>query len=458
MKNILLDWKNRLKKGHMLSIICVLLIVVAILVAILYQKQREYRQASENSYNMAFSELVDYVQNVETYLAKSLISSTPEHGAETLTHLWREANLAQTYLSRLPIESQELENTEKFLNQVSDYSYSLSRKNIYNESLSDEDLNNLKELHGYSVDLENTLNQLLEDLNSGRFEWGELTKKGTVAFAQQVDNISKESFSNLEENFHEYSGLIYDGAFSEHLTSSEPKGLTGDDVDENKAQELAKEFVGQDKVKEINSLGFAENATIPVYDFSITTNNDETVNISISKKGGHVVNMNSNRDIDIESITQEEANNKALEFLNSRGFPNMEETYYLKQDGIVTINYAYKQDDVIMYPDLIKVKVALDNGEILGVETTGYLNNHTERNLDNIKITEEEARKDLNPDLEITSSGLAVIPTEWKTELLCYEFKGKVEDKEFLVYINAENGREEDILIITNTPNGTLAS
>ena len=458
MKNILLDWKNRLKKGHMLSIICVLLIVVAILVAILYQKQREYRQASENSYNMAFSELVDYVQNVETYLAKSLISSTPEHGAETLTHLWREANLAQTYLSRLPIESQELENTEKFLNQVSDYSYSLSRKNIYNESLSDEDLNNLKELHGYSVDLENTLNQLSEDLNSGRFEWGELTKKGTVAFAQQVDNISKESFSNLEENFHEYSGLIYDGAFSEHLTSSEPKGLTGDDIDENKAQEVAKEFVGQDKVKEINSLGFAENATIPVYDFSITTNDDETVNISISKKGGHVVNMNSNRDINTEVITQEEANNKALEFLNSRGFPNMEETYYLKQDGIVTINYAYKQDDVIMYPDLIKVKVALDNGEILGVETTGYLNNYTERNLDNIKITEEEARKDLNPDLEITSSGLAVIPTEWKTELLCYEFKGKVEDKEFLVYINAENGREEDILIITNTPNGTLAS
>lgn len=458
MKNILLDWKNRLKKGHMLSIICVLLIVVAILVAILYQKQREYRQASENSYNMAFSELVDYVQNVETYLAKSLISSTPEHGAETLTHLWREANLAQTYLSRLPIESQELENTEKFLNQVSDYSYSLSRKNIYNESLSDEDLNNLKELHGYSVDLENTLNQLSEDLNSGRFEWGELTKKGTVAFAQQVDNISKESFSNLEENFHEYSGLIYDGAFSEHLTSSEPKGLTGDDIDENKAQEVAKEFVGQDKVKEISNLGFAENATIPVYDFSITTNNDETVNISISKKGGHVVNMNSNRDINTEVITQEEANSKALEFLNSRGFPNMEETYYLKQDGIVTINYAYKQDDVIMYPDLIKVKVALDNGEILGVETTGYLNNHTERNLDNIKITEEEARKDLNPDLEITSSGLAVIPTEWKTELLCYEFKGKVEDKEFLVYINAENGREEDILIITNTPNGTLAS
>lgn len=111
--NKLVDWKNRLKKGHMLSVICVLLIIVGVLGFILYSKQREYRQASENSYNQAFYELVDYVQNVEVYLAKSLISTTPEHGAETLTNVWREANLAQSYLSMLPIESQELENTEK---------------------------------------------------------------------------------------------------------------------------------------------------------------------------------------------------------------------------------------------------------------------------------------------------------------------------------------------------------
>ncbi len=300
--NKLQDWKERLKKGHMLSVICVLLIIVVALGIILYKKQQEYRQTSENSYNMAFYELVDYVQNVETYLAKSLISSTSEHGAETLTNLWREANLAQSYLARLPIESQELENTEKFLNQVSDYSYSLSRKNIYNEDLTEEDLNNLKELHSYSVELSNTLNQLSDDLNSGRFSWGELTKKETVAFAQQVDNISKESFSNLEENFHEYSGLIYDGAFSEHLTNSEKKGLTGDDIEEDRAKQIAEDFIGRDKVKEISNLGFSENATIPVYDFSITNQEDKTINISISKKGGHVVYFNANREVNQKAL------------------------------------------------------------------------------------------------------------------------------------------------------------
>ena len=451
------DWVSRLKKAHMLSIIFIALMIIILLVAILVKNQKKAKQASENSYNMAFYELVDYVQNVETYLAKSLISSTPEHGAETLTNVWRESNLAQAYLSQLPIESQELEKTEKFLNQVSDYSYSLSRKNIYNESLTDEDLKNLKDLHSYSVELENTLNQLSDDINTGRIKWNELTNKGTTTFAQQVSTESLDGFSNLEKNFHEYSGLIYDGAFSEHLTSNEAKGLTGDEIDEEIAKQKAIDFIGKDKVKDVENLGYSENATIPEYNFSIKTVSEDSVNISISKKGGHIIYMNSNRDVNTEVISQEEANLKGKEFLNNHGIKDMKETYYLKQDGIVTINYAYTQNDVVVYSDLIKVKVALDNGEVLGIETTGYLNNHTSRDTSKIKISKESAKKTLNKDLNISSEGLAIIPTEYKTEILCYEFKGKVEDKEFLVYINAENGKEEDILIITNTPNGTLA-
>ena len=151
--------KFQVNKAYIIASIIVFVVVIGSLIAVIVNNNKEAKTASENTYNMAFYQVVDYVQNVETYLAKSLISSTPEHGAETLTNVWREANLAQAYLSQLPVESQELENTEKFLNQVSDYSYSLSRKNIYNEKLSDEDLKNLKDMHNYSVELENTLNQ-----------------------------------------------------------------------------------------------------------------------------------------------------------------------------------------------------------------------------------------------------------------------------------------------------------
>ena len=449
---------KKMQRNRALIIIAIVVVIAVIagLISVIIKDKNEAKTASQNTYNRAFYEVVDYVQNVETYLAKSLISSTPEHGAETLTNVWREANLAQAYLSQLPIESQELENTEKFLNQVSDYSYSLSRKNIYNESLTDEDLKNLKDLHTYSVELENTLNQLSEDINSGRIKWGEISNKVKTAFAQQVSTSSMDGFSNLEENFHQYSGLIYDGAFSDHITNGEKKGLTGDDIDEETAKQKAKDFIGKDNVKDVENLGYSENATIPEYNFSVKTNSEDSINISISKKGGHIVYMNSNRSVNAETISQEEANAKGKKFLNNHGIKDMKETYYLKQDGIVTINYAYVQNDVVVYSDLIKVKVALDNGEVLGIETKGYLNNHTQRDTSKVKITKEQAKKTLNKNLDIMSEGMAIIPTEFQTEILCYEFKGKVDDREFLVYINAENGREEDILIITNTPNGTL--
>lgn len=462
IKSKLYDWKNRLKDRHMLSLVVTLVTVIAVLGLYTYKRERQFRQATENSYNMAFFELVSYVENVETYLAKSLISNTPEHGAETLTHVWREANLAQSYLSRLPIGSQELANTSKFLNQVSDYSFTLSRKNINNQNLTDEDFNNLKELHTYSVDLENTLNQLSADINDGRIKWGELTNKGSSVFLAQVSNISKDSFDNLEENFHEYSGLIYDGAFSEHITSVEKKGLTGEEVTEEEAKKIAIEFIGEDKVGEINSNGVSEDTDMPSYDFSIKAkdNKNEIITISISKKGGHIIFMNYNRNIEVESISQERANEIGKEFLNKKGFSNMKETYYLKQNGVVTINYAYNQQsaygDIIVYPDLIKVKIALDNGEILGIETSGYLNSHYERKISEVKISKEKAKEKLNKDLEIESEGLAIIPTQFKTEIFCWEFKGKVDDTEFLVYINSETGAEEDILVIKNTPNGTL--
>ena len=447
--------KNKIKKNIFWIILIISIAIIIILAYLLFKKNKEIQLVNTNLYNSNFYELVDYIQNVETYLSKSTISTSSTHSAETLTYLWREANLAQTYLSELPIQSQELENTSKFLNQVSDYSYALSRKNIKGEDLTEEELKNLEELHSYSLELENTLNELALELENGALSWKDLTKKDNGQFAQSVSS-SLDIFDQLEQNFHEYSGLIYDGAFSEHLTSSNPKMIKGDEISEEDAAKKAKDFLGENNVSEISNLGANENANILAYNFSIKNNDGKTTYISISKKGGYVIYSSFNREIKEQKLNYEEANSKALEYLKQKGFDNMKETYYLAENGILTINYAYVQQDIIMYPDLIKIKVALDNGEILGIETTGYLSNHEKRNLRTAKITKEEAKKKLNKNLNIMSEKMAVIPTEYKTEIFCYEFKGKIDDREFIVYINAETGEEEDILVIYNTPNGVL--
>ena len=65
--NKLVDWKNRLKDRHMLSVILALFAIIIAMGIWIYKKQVDYRQASENQYNMAFYELVNYVQDVNIF-------------------------------------------------------------------------------------------------------------------------------------------------------------------------------------------------------------------------------------------------------------------------------------------------------------------------------------------------------------------------------------------------------
>ena len=441
-----------MRKNKIWTIISIIALIATIILVInLFNQRKVYATTKENEYNMAFYQVVDYVQNLKTYLAKAMVSKSAEHGAEMLTHVWREANLAQVYVGMLPIESQQLENTEKFLNQLSEYSYYLSRKNIEGEDLTNDDIAKIEQLYNYSNDLSNTLNEMSEELNNGTLNWEDLMDNTESA---EITEVS--TFDVVEENFHEYAGLIYDGAFSEHITTGRKRALTGDILDEETAKQKAEEFVGKNKIKSTKNNGLVENGDIEVYRFEITTNDDKNIGISLSRRGGHVVYLISDRTVDEEKISEQDAVQKGKQYLEDKGFTNMKETYYQKENGYLIVNYAYVQDEVVMYADLIKVKIALDDGEILGLETTGYLNNHYQRPNLTTKISVEEARNNISEQAEVSSEGLAMIPTEWKTEILCYEFKGKIKEVDFIAYINAKTGEEEDILIVTNTPNGTL--
>ena len=70
--------------------------------------------------------------------------------------------------------------------------------------------------------------------------------------------------------------------------------------------------------------------------------------------------------------------------------------------------------------------------------------------------TTEEATKSISKSTQYEVKRLAIIPTEFNTEILCYEIKGNINEIEFLTYVNAQTGKEEDTLILTNTENGTL--
>lgn len=455
----LLDFKRRLSDRKMYSITIIIIGVVAIWGFYQYKQASHLRQKLDNQYNRSFLNMLGYVDNVQTLLAKSLITSSPTMTGSLLDEARRQANFAQENLGQLPISQQALANTSKFLIQVGDYSAALNNQNLSGKALSKEQYDMLEKLQGFSVSLNKSLDELQNQIFQGRLKWGELENAGNQTFKKTSAQAPLKQFEKIEDTFQKYPTLIYDGPFSDHLENIAAKGVTGDKLTIEQAKLKVKSFIGADKISSIENTGKNNTGWLKSYSFKVVLKNspkDHYVSIDTTQTGGHVLWMLNYREVEKESLNMQKAKDIAKKFLMDKGFVNMVDTYYLKEDGVATINYAYTQNNITVYPDLIKVKIALDNGEIVGFEAKGYLNSHTQRNIPKPNITLEEAKAKLNKNLQISSSGLAIIPTNYATEIFAYEFKGKLNDNDFIIYINALTGEEEDILLIVNTPEGIL--
>lgn len=445
--------RNRTK-----NIIIAILLLTTIFGAYQYDRANRLRNHLNNTYNRAFYELVDYVSNVEVMLLKTMMTSTPEMTVTTLRDLSQEASNAASNLAQLPVSVGALSNTEKFLSQVSDMSQSIAKQTTRGVSMTDEQYNTLSSLHKFSLELEKSLNELKNDLYNGNFKWENVSREGERDISEASEEMPK-TFSSIDQNFSEMPTLIYDGPFSEHMQNRKALGLTGKQVPENQAIESIGKFLGKENINNVTKLADNKNGIIDSYNFKIELagkKEDSVAEADVSMKGGHVIWYLYNRAVGETKIDINQAKEIGRKFLESRGYKNMKDTYYLETGGIATINYAYTKNGITYYTDLIKVKVALDNGEVVGFEAKGYYMNHTERNLGTPKISQAEARAKVIRGEDIKASGLALIPTNYGTEILCYEFIGKLQDKDFLVYINADTGAEEEVLLIINTEEGIL--
>ena len=111
-------------------------------------------------------------------------------------------------------------------------------------------------------------------------------------------------------------------------------------------------------------------------------------------------------------ISVEEAVKKAYDFLSLLKISSMNDTYYEIKDNSVLINFAFGDGGVLYYPDLVKVKVALDTGEILGVESHGYIMNHKVRQNGNFKFSDAEVLAAISPKINADSLKRCLIPTD----------------------------------------------
>lgn len=409
-----------------------------------YTAAKRHRATIEYGYQRALGELTEYLGNLDITLEKGKYAATSGQLQGLSAKLWREAGYAKGVLGQLPVSGSELSGTYKFLSQVGDFCMVLSNRVAQGGTVSQEEADTLRELADYSHEI---YIKVAEMQNAAA--------AGLLSFAEAADAAKAEApalndgFHDMEEGFEDYPTLIYDGPFSDHIQQQQPKFLQDKSiVTQEQAAMQAAPWAG----RALEAAG-ESGGHLPCYQFVA-----DNFSMTVTKAGGCVSYFLDSRSIGEAALTLEEALEKGDQFLKDRQLTGFVQSYYSLNNGVLTINYAYQAQGVVFYPDLIKVGVAMDNGQVVAYDAAGFLMNHTDRKLPDVRLTVEDARSKLSPLLNSEKAPrLTLIPDAGLSETLCYEFVCTGEDGEqVLVYIGTESGVEEQILILLQDETGTL--
>lgn len=409
----------------------------AILSYVLYDSNITYEARNAAAYNKAYYQLIMDSNNLETTLSKAVASDTKEYRGIILAEASAHALSASNNLAVIPSEVEDdKEKVFKFFNQTMDYTKYLAKKVNGGERLSEEEESNLKKLLATSAELKDTLNAAYDAYGGS----GKLFTSGVI-LSSDVLNPMDISYGDLSEASIEYPTLIYDGPFSDVKEEAEGELEDGKDIGIEEAKRIACELFD---VTEVKSL-YEDEQNDLAYSF---TAGDAM--IQIAKKNGDLVMYSRYKDVGESVLSKEEGESAAESFLEKIGYNDLAPVWRSSVNGVLTINFAYKTEDVVCYSRLVKVSVALDNGDILGLEGTTYVAKRGEEVEKEFDIKMDEAEKIVSRKLSIKSSRKAIIPKNGK-EIATYEFFGEIDGMQFYVYVNAKTGAEAEVLRVVES-------
>jgi germination protein YpeB len=176
----------------------------------------------------------------------------------------------------------------------------------------------------------------------------------------------------------------------------------------------------------------------------------------MAKKGGKLVLFNCYEPCEEEKFTMEECREIAEVFVKKAGFDNMKPVWQTSSRAVWQFNFAYEQDGVIVYSDLVKVNVCMERGLVSAVEASTYYYNHTEREIGEVRISSSVAKEKVCSALDVQSVRKAIVPIGNGKERLAYEVCAECEGDMYYIYIDAISGEEVEIFKVINSKEGRL--
>lgn len=448
-------------------IIPLLLLVLVITAAWGYsqfQARRQWEINAENQYQRAFEEFISHVGNMENAMSKTLVAGSFPQTNRLLTDIWRESNSSQASLGQLPLTSMELSRIKMLLAKISTFSFNSAQNQlIKGNRFGNEEWNTLKSFRDQAQIVRRHLTTLREQFYNNRARWLEVDQLGPMgatglASTRLNNNKVTKAFLMLEDGLRRVPDVQFEGNNLGFVPK--PTGLTGKNISVREAKTIARRFLGPDYRGATIQYDRIIHGGFPSYMMIVKRRGQKNpdTHLSISVKGGHIAWMLGNRNVRNARFNMQQSEQAARTFLERNQYSGMEAVSRERYANIVTVTLAPVRNQIIYYPELVKVQVAQDNGKIVGMDAIAFLtfNDPNSRIPPKPRFSEADIRRLLNPHLKPTRIRLAQVLDEMYNKVLCYEVSGTLDNNRYLIYYNANTGKEEKLRQVDHNGNEVL--
>ncbi|HDR7794729.1 TPA: germination protein YpeB [Bacillus luti] len=411
-----------------------------------HQEKNAVLIRAENSYQRAFHDLAYEVDLLHDKIGTTLAMNSRSSLSPALADVWRLTSEARSDVGQLPLTLMPFNKTEEFLANIGDFSYRAAIRDLEKEPLNDQEYKTLQTLYSNAGNIQDELRKVQHLVLKNNLRWMDV-EMALASNRDPADNTIIDGLKTVEKNVTSYSSTNFGPTFTS--AQKNKKGgfeAEGKAITEDEAAKIAKSFLNLKGNETVDVEKSGKGAKESFYSVKIkdpATNNE--FYMDITGKGGYPIWVMNNREIKEQKISLNDAGSKGLAFLKDHKFKNMELYDSSQYDNIGVFTYVVNENGVRIYPEAIQIKIALDDGSIVGFSAKEYLASHQKRTIPSAKLTASEARKKINPDVKVMEERKAVVVNDLHNEVLCYEFVGTLGKDTYQIFINANNGAEEKV-------------
>lgn len=411
-----------------------------------HQEKNDILIKAENQYQRAFHDLSYYVDQLHEELGNTLaVNSKSNFHHKGFVNLWRLTSQAQSEVNQLPLTLMPFNETEQLLANIASFSYRTAMRDLDKKPLNKDEMKLLTTLYKHSKEIKSELRKVQEKALTKHLRWMDV-ETALASGNEQYDNDIIDGFRLMNDRVSEYGDLDFGPTAATMNRRISAKALPGPMLTAEQVKKKAARFL---KIKNTNQLKVVENGTnteFPTYSVTLEAGgNDSPVQLDYTKKGGKLIYYLGERPVQKPKLSVDQAAERAQAFLRTHELDRMRAIGYDEYENVASITFAKTRNGVTIYPEKVSVKVALDNGQIIGLSAGDMLYNSTERKIGKPKLKKDEVRAMLNPNFKAADQTLALIKNDMDEEVLCYEFVGSINGGDYRIYMNAETGFEEKI-------------